>query len=203
VDLVRDYGPVVGMKVLDWIEDKGDNIVAIDIGGSEHAFPPDLYVDVYRRAKEMGLRLVAHAGEAAGPDSVLGAIEKLGVERIGHGLTASKDPSVLDLLKKKKISIETCPISNLRTGAIGKMSEHPIKTFIEHGIDVSVNSDDPPMFNTDMNQEYITLHKDLGLTIQDLFNISRNSIKTSFLSDIEKERLNRIFMREYEKLTAS
>jgi len=100
IDLVRNYGPAVGMEVLDLIEGKGENIVSIDIGGSEESFPPGPYADVYERARGMGLHTVAHAGEAAGPESVWEAITRLDVERVGHGTAASGDSRLEDLIRE-------------------------------------------------------------------------------------------------------
>ena len=201
IDLVRNYGPSLGMAILDLIEEKGNNVVAIDIGGTEAGFPPSPYKEVYERAREMGLHLCAHAGEAAGLESVWGAINHLSVDRLGHGTIAGKDPKLMKAIAERGIGIETCPVSNLRTGAISSVTEHPIRTFIEKGIQVSVNSDDPPMFNTDMNHEYITLHKELGFTVQELFKVSLDSIDTSFLLETEKMEMRRSFLSEYDKLT--
>jgi len=200
VDLVRNYGPDVGMKVLDMVEVKGDNIVGIDLGGSEEGYPPDPYERAYHRARDLGLHLVAHAGEASGPKSVWGAVSKLGVERIGHGVAAARDPSLMRELAAKGVAVETCPVSNLRTGAVKRMADHPIRSFIEGGILVSVSGDDPPMFNTDMGNEYLTLHRELGFTVDELYKISTDSIETSFLPEEKKERLRKSFQREYEKL---
>jgi adenosine deaminase len=200
VDLVRNYGPEMAMKELDWIKKKGDNIVAVDIGGSEDGFPPEPYEKAYKKAKNLGLHLVAHAGEAAGPESVWGAVKALGVERIGHGTTAVKDPALLKEIREKGIAIETCPVSNLRTGAIGALNEHPIRGFIRHGIKVSVNSDDPPMFNTDMNNEYLQLHSELGFSVDELMRISLDSIETSFLPTKKKGELREEFLKEYREL---
>jgi len=118
IDLVRNYGPDVGMEILDLIEQKGDNIVSIDIGGSEERFPPKPYAPVYHRAKEMGLHLVAHAGEAAGPGSIWEAVKYLNVERIGHGIAARSDPELMNFLLKRGITIEMCPVSNLKTKVV-------------------------------------------------------------------------------------
>ncbi|MBC8497528.1 adenosine deaminase, partial [Candidatus Bathyarchaeota archaeon] len=126
IDLVRNYGPDYGMEVLNWIEEKGDNVVAVDIGGSERGFPPEPYEPVYNRAREMGLHLVAHAGEAAGPESIWGAVEKLGVERIGHGTSAVKDPDLMAYLRDNGVTVETCPMSNVRTNAVPSVREHPV-----------------------------------------------------------------------------
>ncbi len=201
IDLVRNYGPEYGMEVLDWIEEKGENIVAIDIGGSESKYPPEPYSKVYKRAREMGLYLVAHAGEAAGLESVWGAVKDLNVDRIGHGTIASKDNDLLKLIAKRNITIETCPISNVRTGVISSISQHPIRKFIDHNIRVSVNSDDPTMFDTNMNNEYIQLNRHLGFTLQELFQISLNTINSAFINNIEKTRIRKKFISKYHKIT--
>jgi len=202
IDLVRNYGPKVGMDVLDWIEEKGDNVVAVDLGGSEHDYPPEPYEEVYRRAAEMGLHLVAHAGEAAGPESVWGAVERLGVERIGHGIAAALDTSLMKRIAEKNITIESCPVSNLRTGAVKSIEAHPIRTFIEEGIRVTVSSDDPPMFGTDMNNEYMTLHRGLGFTLEELFGMSLDAVDSAFLPEEERRRLREEFIEEYGRITA-
>jgi adenosine deaminase len=200
IDLVRNYGPEMGMEVLDWIEGKRDNIVSIDIGGSEREFPPEPYAEVYARAREMGLHLVAHAGEAAGPESIWGAVKKLHVERIGHGVAARGDQALMELLRGEGITIEACPVSNVRTGAVPSISEHPIKGFFDSGIRVTVSSDDPSMFETDMNNEYIQLHGGLGFTVPELFQLSLNAVDSSFLPDSRRRELKRSFMEEYSRL---
>ena len=200
VDLVRNYGPEIGFKVLDEIRSKGDNIVGIDTGGSEYGYPPKPYAPVYAAAREQGLRLVAHQGEAAGVDYVWECIENLNPERIGHGVAAASDPRLLSEIARRGISIETCPISNLRTGAVKSLKEHPIRAFIDAGIKVSVNTDDPPMFGTDMNTEYLALYNEMGFKVDELLDIGLDSIETSFLSEDEKTRLAKQFRYEYDKL---
>mgnify|MGYP001029501507 CR=1 FL=1 len=200
IDLVRNYGPETGMRILDWIEKKNDNIVAIDIGGSEELFPPRPYASVYQRAREMGLRLVAHAGEAAGVESVWDAVKYLNVERIGHGVAARNDPGLLEYLRKKGVTIETCPISNVRTGVVASMREHPVREFFDRGLRVTVNSDDPSMFGTDMNNECLQIHKELGFAVPELFRLSLNAVESSFLPEEKRIRLREQFMREYSRL---
>jgi adenosine deaminase len=200
VDLVRNYGPKTGMQVLDWIEAKSDNIVSVDLGGSEETFPPKPFAPVYRRAEKMGLRLVAHAGEAAGPESVWQAIRHLKVEHVGHGVSASQDRKLMDYLSKRGIVVEACPVSNVRTGAVSSLHQHPIRTFIDGGIIVTVNTDDPSMFCTDMNNEYLQLHKSLGFTIPELFKLSLNAVASSFLPDERKTTMRKAFVKEYRHL---
>ncbi len=196
IDLVRYSDSQAAMQVLDWVEEDMQDIVSVDIGGSEDMYPPAPYAETYRRAKEMGLHLVAHAGEAAGPQSIWDAIRLLNVERIGHGVTAREDPRLMNELKERGIVIEACPISNLRTKAVASIAEHPIRDFYEQGLVVTVNSDDPILFNTDLNNEYIQLFRHLGFTIEELTQISFNAIESAFVEEDSKERLRSWFVRE-------
>jgi len=200
IDLVRNNGPDIGMEALDWIEAKGENIVSIDIGGSEERFPPKPYAPVYRRAREMELHLVAHAGEAAGPESIWDAVRYLGVEHIGHGVATRSDPRLIDCLRERSIAVEACPISNLRTGVVPSLRDHPIREFFDRGLTVTVNSDDPSMFETDMNNEYLQLHGELGFTVPQLFRLSLNAVDSSFLTTERKEGLRKMFIKEYDRL---
>jgi adenosine deaminase len=200
IDLVRNYGPEVGMEILDLIEQKNDNIVSVDIGGSEESFPPKPYAPVFHRAKEMGLHLVAHAGEAAGPESIWEAVKCLNVEHIGHGVAASCDPELMNYLGERHITVETCPVSNLRTRVVSSMKKHPIRTFLEKSINVTVSTDDPSMFNTSMNNEYLQLHERLDFTIPQLFKLSLNAVDSSFLPERTRANMHASFVKEYEHL---
>jgi adenosine deaminase len=200
IDLVRNYGPNVGMEVLDLIEKKGDNIVSIDIGGSEERFPPKPYAPVYHRAREMRLHLVAHAGEAAGSESIWEAVKYLNVERIGHGVAASRDPELMNYLLKRGITIEMCPISNLKTRVVSSLKKHPIRAFLEKSLNVTVSTDDPSMFNTDMNNEYLQLHRRLNFTIPELFKLSLNAVDSSFLPEKRKIKMHESFIKEFKHL---
>jgi len=200
VDLVRNYGPEKGMEVLDWIESKSDNIVSIDLGGSEERFPAKPYKLVYQRARNMGLCLVAHAGEAAGAESVWQAVNELGVERIGHGLTAMDEPKLLEHLKKRRIAIEMCPTSNLRTRVVRTLRSHPIRAFHDFGLTVTVNTDDPSMFGTNMNKEYLQLHRQLGFSLSELFKLSLNAVNSSFLPEESKSKMSESFVNTYDRM---
>ncbi|MBN2228741.1 MAG: adenosine deaminase [Candidatus Thorarchaeota archaeon] len=200
IDIVRTSTIEEAMSILDYIAEDPNNIVSIDLGGNEKMYPPKRFADVYRRAAKMGLHRVAHAGEAAGPESIWEAIQYLNVERIGHGVSAQQDPNLIEYLKQKRIGIEMCPVSNLRTGAVHSIKEHPIRDFFDKGLLVSVNSDDPSLFHTDMNYEFIQLHQELGFSVDELFKISLDSIQSSFLDPKIKDQLRRSFTREYTSL---
>jgi adenosine deaminase len=200
IDLVRNYGPDTAREVLDRISPKRDNVVSVDIGGTEKNFPPEQFKQVFKRAKEMGLHLAAHAGEAAGPESIWKAIKHLNVERIGHGTSARKDAKLMENIIKKGITIETCPISNVRTGVIKSVKEHPIREFIRRGINVTVNSDDPTLFGTDINNEYLAIHQNLGFTVKELFKTSLNAVESAFIPTEEIEELRKVFIRKYQQI---
>lgn len=203
IDLVRNYGPDNGMEVLNWIKDKRDNVVSVDIGGSEERFPPKPFAPIYAKAKQMGLHLVAHAGEAAGPQSIWDAVKYLKAEHVGHGIAASHDPNLMDYLAQRRIVIETCPISNLRTGVVSSLEQHPVRTFLERGLTVTVSTDDPSMFGTDMNNEYLQLCKKLKFTVPELFKLSLNAVDSSFLPEEQRINMHESFKKEYEHLSGT
>lgn len=203
IDLVRSYGLKCAMETLDMIENRPEGIVSIDIGGSEIEYPPEPYTVVYNRAREMGLRTVAHAGEAAGAHSIWGAVKHLGVDRIGHGVAAIHDEVLMNHLKEKGVTIESCPVSNVRTKVVTSLKEHPIRTFFDRGLSLTVNSDDPTFFGTDMNNEYVQLHEVLGFTVQELFQISLNAVECSFVDVETKQQMRREFNNEYSKILDS
>jgi adenosine deaminase len=201
LDICRDNGPEKGMERLNTLTPYlGKGLIGIGLGGSEQTFPADPYADVYKEARERGFRLTAHAGEAAGHESIWAVIEKLGVERIGHGVRAYEDPRLVSLLKQKQIPLEICVISNVRTGVCDSIETHPIKKYFEQGLMVTVNSDDPVMFNTTISQEYLVLVKKLGFTINDLKCLSMNGIKASFMSDKDKQLMEHQFEKEWQQL---
>jgi len=180
-DLVRDYGPAQGMRLLHEIaEVRSLGVIGIGIGGSEQKFPPEPYEKVYEQARRFGLRTMAHAGEAAGSESIWGAIRALKVDRIGHGTRAIEDADLVRYLKESQIPVEMCPISNLRTGVISRLEEHPIRRFYEEGLLVSVHTDDPTMFNTTLETEYRALADLLGFSPDDIVRLAENAIRSAW-----------------------
>jgi adenosine deaminase len=200
IDLVRNYGPESAFEVLDWIRDRIDSIVSVDIGGSEHNFPAKPFAPVYEEARKMGLHLVAHAGEAEGPESIWDAIKFLGVERIGHGTSAIDDIKLMDHIKENGVAIESCPVSNVRTGVVASIEEHPIREFYDRGLLVTVSSDDPAFFDTDISFEYMQLHDHLGFSLSDLYSITQNGIRSAFISDDKKDALLNEAEAAYSKI---
>ncbi|MEP0751413.1 adenosine deaminase [Trichocoleus sp. Lan] len=189
-DLIRDFGPEQGMTWVKQIHEvKNLGVLGIGIGGSEQTFPPKPYEAVYEEARNLGFKTSAHAGEAAGSESIWGAIRSLKVDRIGHGVRAIDDPELVSFLKSEQIPIEMCPISNLRTGVVADIELHPIKKLYKEGLLITVNTDDPKMFNSTLGYEYRMLVEKLGFSLDDIVNLIKNAIKSSWCDDTEKMEL--------------
>jgi len=189
-DLVRDFGPVRAARTLEEIaEARSLGVIGIGIGGSEHEFPPEPFAMVFERARELGFRTSAHAGEAAGADSVRGAVDALRVDRVGHGTRAVEDPALVAELKARRIPLEMCPISNVRTRVVPDLAAHPIRDFFDAGLLVTVNTDDPAMFQTSLANEYRELARVHGFTFDEIRRLIESAVAASWLDDEGKARL--------------
>ncbi|MCX7000330.1 MAG: adenosine deaminase, partial [Candidatus Sumerlaeota bacterium] len=189
-DLVRDYGAESEMVTLAQLREvKELGIVGIGIGGSEHEFPPAPFRGLYEEARSMGFHTSAHAGEAAGAPSIWGAIRELGAERIGHGTKAWQDPELVEYLVEHRIPLEMCPVSNVRTNVVGSLREHPLRQYFEAGLVVTVNTDDPKMFQTSLADEYRLLEQECGWTKLEICRVILYAIESSWLSDERKTSL--------------
>jgi aminodeoxyfutalosine deaminase len=155
-------------------------VIAIGIGGDEVKGPPELFREQYAYAADHGLRLTVHAGENAGPESIWGALN-LGAERIGHGLTAIQDQELIEELVQRQIPVEICLTSNLKTGCCGKISDHPVRRYFDQGLMLTLNTDDPAMFQTSLTREYELAQTEFGFTDEHLRELARNSFEASFL----------------------
>jgi len=129
-------------------------IVGIGLGGEENLYPPEPFAPAFRAAKEAGLASVPHAGEVVGPSSVRGALEALEADRIRHGIRAMDDPGLVREIAGRRLVLDVCPISNLRTGAVRSLDEHPLPQLVAAGVACSISTDDPEMFDTDLSREY-------------------------------------------------
>ncbi|HEX3585541.1 MAG TPA: adenosine deaminase [Candidatus Angelobacter sp.] len=188
-DAVRHFGPEAAAEVFDLAARLRDrNVVAIGIGGDEARGPAEGFRDLYKKAADNGLRLTAHAGETTGPESVWGALN-IGAERIGHGLSAANDPELLEVMAQKQVPVELCITSNLRTGACAELKDHPVRKFFDDGLMITLNSDDPAMFQTSLNKEYELAQQEFSFTEEHLRELARNSIEASFLPVERKLKL--------------
>ncbi len=192
-DAVRHFGPEKAQSVAELaVRYKGRSVVGFGIGGDEAKAGPELFREVYSYAADNGLRLTAHAGETAGPESVWGALN-FRAERIGHGLTAWHDPELVEELSRRQIPVEICMTSNLRTGVCSTMAEHPVRRYFDQGIMVTLNSDDPAMFGTSLAGEYQLAQDAFGFTDEHLRELARNSFEASFLPAEKKVQFLNLF----------
>ncbi|MFG2304293.1 adenosine deaminase [Actinacidiphila glaucinigra] len=166
-----------------------DGLVSFGLGGPEIGVPRPQFKPYFDRARAAGLHSVPHAGETTGPQTIWDALRELGAERIGHGTSATQDPRLLDHLAEHGIPLEVCPTSNIATRAVATLDEHPVKEMVAAGVVVTVNSDDPPMFGTDLNTEYAVAARLLQLDEGGLAQLARNAVEASFLDAPGKAKL--------------
>ena len=185
-DAVRQFGAETAQKVFELAAKYRDrNVIGIGIGGDELKGPPELFREQYAYAAAQGLRLTAHAGESAGPESIWGALN-LGAERIGHGLTAIQDQELIEELAQRQIPVEICLTSNLKTGCCLQIQDHPVRKYFDHGLMLTLNTDDPAMFQTSLTAEYELAQKEFSFTDEHLRELARNSFEASFLAAEKK-----------------
>jgi aminodeoxyfutalosine deaminase len=189
-DAVRQFGPDHAREVLAWARRyRSAGVVAFGLGGDEERGPASLFADVYREARDSGLHTLAHAGETTGPESVREAVELLKVERIGHGLTAARNPEVMELLHDCGIPLEGCPGSNASIGLIPEFGDYPLRAFLDAGVTVTLNSDDPALFGTSIGQEFANAASAFSLSAGEVAGLCENAVRAAFLPEDEKQLL--------------
>ena len=193
-DAARQFGVDAAMQVVESAHRCNSKaIVAFGIGGDELSIPTKDFRPVYDRAGQIGLHKLMHAGEVGGPEKIREAIELLGAERIGHGIAAINDPALMDLLAERKIPLEICPGSNMRTAALARqlrredarMEDHPLPQLLRHGIPIVLSTDDPAMFQTTLREEYANAAR-MGLQEHELTRIVEMGFEHAFLRANEK-----------------
>jgi adenosine deaminase/aminodeoxyfutalosine deaminase len=183
IDAVRHFGADEATKVFRKAAELRKlypSIVGIGIGGDEARGGAELFRESYAEAKSAGLRLTAHAGETIGPESIWAAIN-IGAERVGHALSAQDDVELLDVLAEKQIPLELNVTSNIRTGCCKDLDKHPVKKYFESGLMVTINSDDPPMFGSNLLEEYVLVQERFEFSLEQMRELAANSVEASFL----------------------
>lgn len=173
------------------LSEKPDGLVSFGLGGPEIGVPRPQFRPYFAMALANGLHSVPHAGETTGPQTIWDALLELKAERIGHGISAASDTALMEHLAAHGIPLEVCPTSNLRTRAVASLDEHPLRTLVDAGVQVSINSDDPPMFGTTLLDEYAVAAQLLSLGETGLKDLARASVKQSFAPDWLKSSLLR------------
>jgi adenosine deaminase len=166
-----------------------DQFIGVGLDSSEVGFPPEIFTDVFARARAEDLHLVAHAGEEGPPEYVWGALDVLDVERIDHGVRALEDATLVQRLADDAVPLTVCPLSNIRLGGFERMEEHTLPKMLDLGLKVSINSDDPAYFGAYVGDNYIETYHALGLSIEQMITIARNSLDAAFLPDNDKKDL--------------
>jgi adenosine deaminase len=188
IDVSRSYGVDNARKNLELtLANPAKSIIGIGLGGSEASGPARDYGEIFAHAVDSGLRVVAHAGEDIGPESIWDALRILKASRIGHGISAIQDPALMDYLAEKRIPLEICPTSNLFTRRyVSKLTKHPIRKFFDRHMKVTVNTDDPSVFGVDLVDEYVSLSDKGFFKVDELLLLVRNGLFSTFLSTREK-----------------
>ncbi|MFY1627820.1 adenosine deaminase [Micromonospora sp. WMMD723] len=171
------------------LDERPDGLVAFGLGGPEVGVPRPQFKPYFDQARAAGLRSVPHAGETTGPQTVWDALRELGAERIGHGISAAQDPELLAYLAERRIPLEVCPTSNVRTRAVARIEEHPLRRLVDAGVRVTINSDDPPMFGTTLNDEYAVAARLLDAGPDGLAALAREAVSASFLDPAGQARI--------------
>lgn len=180
LDPIRNLGPQHALDLLQQIKSLGTwPFIGVTLGGSEALFPANPFIHFFKAANKLGLHLSIHAGETLGPESIHFAINNLGVERIGHGIRAIEDQQLMKILAKKQIPLEVCVTANLQTKIYPCLKAHPLAALYQAGIPITVNTDDPTFFRTDLNTEFKLL-EELGLTESNIQEIKTNAWKFKF-----------------------
>ena len=191
VDAVRHFGleeAAAVFRLAAILREKWPSIVGIGIGGDEERGPAGPFRELYAEAKAAGLRLTAHAGESAGPESIWSALN-IGAERIGHGLAAQHDADLLRILAERQVPVEINVTSNVRTGCCPAYDAHPLREYFEGGLMVTINSDDPPMFGSDLLGEYVKVQELFAFSLEQMREFAANSVEASFLGPERKLKL--------------
>lgn len=190
-DLVRDTGPQRAARTFDQVREVAGRagVIGVTIGGSEAEFPASDFSRVFARARRAGFRLTAHAGEAAGPRSVWSALDDLGAERIGHGVRSVEDDELLAALVARRVPLEVCPTSNVRTGVVSSWDQHPVARLVREGAVVTLNTDDPTMFDCTLAGEYRRVARTFGFDEAVMRRLALNAVDACWAQPETKGRL--------------
>ncbi len=184
--LSRTYGPEIADKELEALLTQRDQIVALDLAGDEALFPPRLFERHFRRGRDAGWHITVHAGESGGAESVWDAVKFLGAERIGHGVRAMEDESLMEFLAENAIGIEANLTSNVQTSTVADLAHHPLKRMLKRGLLASINTDDPGVSAIDLPYELNVAAPGAGLSREEIRTAQLNAVQTAFITESEK-----------------
>ena len=202
LDISRETTAEEGMIVAEWaVSALGQGVCALGLGGPEVGNPPEKFKNVFAFAHEAGLPAVPHAGETEGPASIWGALEHLYPARIEHGVRCMEDPALVKVLRERSMPLDVCPTSNICLKVFSSMAAHPLREMMDAGLMLTLNSDDPPLFNTTLTGEYLAAVEVLGLSLAELQELVFNGIRAALLPEECKAALLAEFATEYTALS--
>jgi aminodeoxyfutalosine deaminase len=201
-DISRETRPIEeGLQVADWaIENMGNGIIALGLGGPEIDNPPELFQAAFERARAAGLPSLPHAGETEGPQSIWGAMRTLSAVRIGHGVRCLEDPELVTFLRERQIPLDVSPTSNVCLGVVPALEGHPLPRLLEEGLFVTINSDDPPMFDTTLTDEYLRIAGAFDFGRAQIEQFVVNGIRASLLPPEARQALEAEFRAQFDAL---
>jgi len=179
----RDYGPESVDQTVEFYLKNQDSFIGLDLAGNEAQFPCRLFESSFKKARQKGANITVHAGEACGPENIWEAIELLGAQRIGHGVTCVRDPKLMEFLRDKKICLEMCPTSNWLTQAVPSLREHPLPQILRAGVPVCINTDDPGIFGVSLPDEIEICQSQMGLSLDEIDQCMKYAWSHSFIPD--------------------
>ncbi len=201
MDIPRIIPPEDGLTVAEWaVERYGDGLIALGLGGPEIGNPPEKYKVAFNRVREAGIPCVLHAGETVGPSSIWSAIHVADSKRIGHGVRAVEDPELVAYLRETQIPLEVCPTSNVCLKVYPFLEKHCLPRLLSEGLYVTINSDDPPMFNTTLTDEFIAGHRAYGWDAETVQELMLNAVRATLLPETESLEMMRTFQTAFADL---
>lgn len=204
MDIPRHILPEEGMQIAEWaVERYGDGIIAFGLGGPEMGNPPEKFQAAFDHVRAAGIPCILHAGETVGPESIWSALRVAHSLRIGHGVRAVEDAALLVHLRDNQIPLEVCPTSNVCLGVYPSLAEHSLPRLLEAGLYVTLNSDDPPMFNTTLTNEYLACRAAFGWDRAFIQRLVLNAVDATLLPDVERAAMRAAFEAEFARLDAS
>jgi adenosine deaminase len=201
MDIPRSISPEQGEVVAGWVIDgHKDGVIALGLGGPERGNPPEKFQNAFDMVRGAGIPCILHAGETDGPESIWSALRVADSRRIGHGVRAIEDPELVAYLREKQIPLEVCPSSNICLKVYPSLAEHSLPRLLEAGLYITLNSDDPPMFDTTLTNEYLLAQKAYGWGRVTIEKLVLNTVDASLLPEGERNRMHREFQKEFERI---
>lgn len=201
-DISRERRPIEDSQVIArWaVKNRDNGITSLGLGGPEVNNPPELFEETFKIITEANFPATPHAGETEGPASIWGALRTLNAVRIGHGVRCLEDPTLVEFLREKQIPLEVCPSSNVCLKVAPSLAQHPLPALMEAGLFVTINSDDPPMFNTNLTEEYLRITDQIGFKLDSIKQFIFNGIEASLIPQAEKQVMRQDFALQFAQL---